>query len=158
MLIFSLKISKKKIFVFLILISIILVISIKLLLKGFLLSQTCIEPECSCKVENKDNMVEFLNRFGWEVTKDPIEISDIMIPEVFNDTYENYNKIQKEQGLDLKKYQGKEGKRYSFEVVNYENKLNGVRANLIVLENQIIGADISNVELDGFMHGLEKNQ
>ena len=67
--------------------------------------------------ENSDR-ITFLNAFGWEVTEDPVAIEEIVIPEEFNEIYEEYNKLQKSQDLDLTKYQGKTVRRYTYEVLN----------------------------------------
>ncbi|MCC8016625.1 MAG: DUF4830 domain-containing protein, partial [Clostridiales bacterium] len=43
---------------------------------------------------------------GWEFKTDYTEKS-ITIPQEFNDAYNDYNEIQKNQGFDLEKYKGK---------------------------------------------------
>lgn len=110
----------------------------------------------STKAKSNADRVEFLFQFGWEVTNEPLEVCEVVIPSKFNQTYENYNNIQKEQGLDLSKFSGMSCKRYTYEVLNYENACHGVRANLLVLNDKIIGGDICSIELNGFMHGFVK--
>lgn len=105
--------------------------------------------------DNKQR-VEFLESYGWQINPEPIEICDIKIPTVFNEVYENYNQIQKEQGLDLKKYMGKACKRFSYDVTNYPGDTGEVRANILVIEDKLVAGDISSIELNGFMHGFEK--
>lgn len=63
-----------------------------------------------------------LQQFGWEVKETPMEQVDVLLPSSFNDTYEKYNQIQKEQGLDLLKYAGATCQRYTYEVTNYPGK------------------------------------
>ena len=106
-----------------------------------------------------EERVNFISQFGWEIDTDPIEVEEVIIPTEFTDVYENYNKIQKEQNLDLEKYKGMRVKRWTYAVKNYpgyENKNDVVRADLLVYEGRVIGGDICSVELDGFMHGFEK--
>lgn len=106
-----------------------------------------------------EERVNFISQFGWEIDTDPIEVEEVIIPTEFTDVYENYNKIQKEQKLDLEKYKGMRVKRWTYAVKNYpgyENKDDVVRADLLVYEGRVIGGDICSVELDGFMHGFEK--
>lgn len=98
--------------------------------------------------------VAFLHQFGWEVKETPMEQVDVLLPSSFNDTYEKYNQIQKEQGLDLLKYAGTTCQRYTYEVTNYPGKDSGVVANLLVLDGRVIGGDICSVELNGFIHGF----
>ena len=50
---------------------------------------------------------DFLKSMGWSVSEKYTECKVVTIPEEFNDVYEEYNKLQKEQGLDLEKYKGK---------------------------------------------------
>lgn len=109
------------------------------------------------QVSAKDNpaRLAFLSQFGWTANEEPVEICEIIIPAEFNDTYEKYNAIQKAQGLDLSKYRGKTCKRWTYEITNYPKKDVGtVRANLLVLDNKVIGGDISTAALNGFMHGF----
>ncbi len=106
-----------------------------------------------------EERVNFISQFGWEIDTGPIEVEEVIIPTEFTDVYENYNKIQKEQNLDLEKYKGMRVKRWTYAVKNYpgyENKNDVVRADLLVYEGRVIGGDICSVELDGFMHGFEK--
>ncbi|MBR1779459.1 MAG: DUF4830 domain-containing protein [Clostridia bacterium] len=105
-------------------------------------------------VKSNEDRVKFLSAFGWEVNPEPLEIVDVTIPEVFNDTYENYNTIQKNQGLDLSKYKGKKCTRFTYQILNHKDSPRGTRANILVIKNTIIGGDICSVELDGFMHGF----
>lgn len=100
--------------------------------------------------------LSFFSQFGWEVKEEPLEICEIILPAEFNDTYQKYNDIQKQQGLDLGRYAGKSCKRWTYEVTNYPNKPQGVRANLLILDGKVIGGDICSTELDGFMHGFVK--
>lgn len=102
-----------------------------------------------------DDKIAFLSKFGWEVDPNPIEIFELIIPFEFNDTYTNYNDMQKQQGFDLSKYKGKCCKRFVYSIKNYPNS-NKVRANILTFDGKIIGGDISSVEINGFMHGFSK--
>ena len=54
----------------------------------------------SLKAETNDERIGFLQQFGWTVNAEPIEISEVTIPRTFNEVYEKYNEIQKQQGMD----------------------------------------------------------
>jgi len=41
----------------------------------------------------------FCHNIGWEFDKDPTEVSEVIIPAEFDQTYEKYNKIQKNKDL-----------------------------------------------------------
>lgn len=105
-------------------------------------------------VENNNSRIDFLGQFNIKVKPEPIETTTIKIPIQFNKVYENYNKIQKENGLDLAKYKGKTCTKYTYSVLNYKDKPDDVRANIFVFENKVIAGDICSLEIDGFMHGF----
>lgn len=105
-------------------------------------------------IYSNDDLIIFLNSFGWEVEPQPIEIVEIIIPLEFGEVYTNYNAIQKSQGLDLSKYKGQNCKRYSYYVLNYPSEFSDVRANILVYNDEIIGGDISLIRIDGFMHNF----
>jgi len=98
--------------------------------------------------------VAFLNSLGWQVDNDPVEVAEVIIPQTFNAVYKNYNAIQKTQGFDLLKYRSVRAKRWTYNVTNYPGVTEGVRANLLVYNNKLIGGDVSSVSINGFMQGL----
>lgn len=106
--------------------------------------------------DEEGEIVAFLNSIGYEVSERPIEREEIRIPKPLDLVFENYNKIQKSSGFDLKPYEGREGIRYTYEVKNYPVDIDGVRANVLVIGGEIVGGDICTVRLDGFMHGLRE--
>ncbi len=110
----------------------------------------------SLQAEDNLSQVEFLEQFGWVVNEEPSERGEIVIPQEFNETYQNYNEMQINQGLDLSDYQGKTCMHISFQVLNYPNYQDEVYANLLIFEGNVIGGDIACKTLNGFMHGFEK--
>ena len=109
-------------------------------------------------IKNDTDRVTFLKQFGWEVDLEPIECQEIIIPSVFNKVYEQYNTIQKAQGLDLSKFAGKRAKRWTYRIKNYPDSTDQIRANVIVYNNKVIAGDVSNVRLNGFMTGFKADQ
>lgn len=109
--------------------------------------------------QSNSQRIAFLKSFGWEVSSEPLEIVEIVIPSEFSDVYEGYNDIQKLQGYDLYKYRAKRAKRYTYEVLNYpssdETMLPNIRANIVIYDGKIIGGDVCSTELSGFMHGFK---
>ena len=57
---------------------------------------------------------KFIRSFGWEVAEEPLTVMEVKIPEEFDSVYEEYNNLQKTQGMDLTKYQGKRCKKSIF--------------------------------------------
>lgn len=114
----------------------------------------------SVAAASNSQRVAFLTQYGWTVTEEPVEVREIVIPETFGDVYNNYNKIQLEQGFDLTAYQGKSVKRYTYMVTNYPGyeEKECILANLLVDGDNVIGGDICSTELDGFMHTFKSKQ
>jgi len=108
------------------------------------------------KGETNEERVAYLKTFGWQVSADPVEVVNITIPEEFDATYNEYNALQQTQGFDLSGYKGDSGTRYTYTVSNYPNKTSAqVLANIIVIDEQIVAADVSSVSSGGFMHSLQ---
>ncbi len=97
----------------------------------------------------------FLRSFGWEVEEIPVSTDEVKIPEKFDEVMENYNAIQLEQGFDLSGYCGKKVKKYTYIIHNYPNEPEGIRANIFVYKDRIIGGDICSIAADGFIQGFE---
>lgn len=116
------------------------------------------EPTVNIRASTAEERIAYLSQFGWSVETDPVEVSEVIIPEPFDETYTNYNELQKQQGFDLSLYAAKRVKRWTYRVTNYpgyEGK-DCIQATLLVYDGQVIGGDVCSVELDGFMHGFVK--
>ena len=62
---------------------------------------TCDELGCySLKCDKDDEQCAFLEQFGLSAEK-ITDSCEVTVPTDFNDTYEEYNELQKEIGLDL---------------------------------------------------------
>lgn len=110
------------------------------------------------KAATEEERLSFLSQFGWEVDEEPAEVKEVVIPTEFDDVYNQYNVIQKEQNLDLEKFKGARVKCWSYNVRNYpgyETKGGVIRATLLVFDGVVIGGDISSTELSGFMHTFD---
>ena len=108
------------------------------------------------KGETNEERIEYLETFGWEVSTTPVEVVSIVIPEKFDQTYTEYNALQISQGFDLNNYKGDAGTRYTYSISNYPSNTGAeVLANVIVIDNKIVAADVSSVSAGGFMHTLQ---
>ena len=120
--------------------------------------ETAKEPTVNIRASTAEERVAYLSHFGWSVEADPVEVTEVIIPETFDETYTNYNELQKKQGFDLSLYAAKRVKRWTYRVTNYpgyEDK-SCIQATLLVYDGQVIGGDVCSVELEGFMHGFVK--
>ena len=98
---------------------------------------------------------EFLKSLGWQISEEPIDVREVLIPLEWNEVFEEYNSIQKQQGFDLGKFRGKNATVYTYEVYNYDGKPENMVANLMIdEEGKLIGGDVSCTELGGFIQGL----
>jgi len=105
-------------------------------------------------VKDADGGINFLKQYGWVVDEEPIEECEITIPKEFDKVLSTYNEIQKQQGLDLTKYQRKSTKRYTYKVTNYPNYEGTVYANIITYRGKVIAGDICSADSRGFIHTL----
>lgn len=103
---------------------------------------TCDELGCySLKCDKDDELCTFLEQFGLL----PIKIADnceVVIPTEFNQTYEKYNELQKEIGLDLEKFKGKSVQKVTYELKNSKTKY----AVLLIYKGKVIGGHLTNGE------------
>ena len=100
-----------------------------------------------------EEQVEFLKDLGYEVNPAPVFTGEVTIPEEFDSVYEEYNRIQRSQGLDLEKYKGKKVYRYSYLLVGKENP---AYATLLIYKDKIIGGDITTLGENGTVTGVQK--
>ena len=105
-------------------------------------------------VKTNEQRAAFIASFGWEVTEEPVEVMEVVIPKEFDSVYEEYNSMQKTQGYDLKKHAGKRAIRYTYVITNYPDQPEDVRINLLVRDNKLIGGDVCSLLTDGFIHGF----
>ena len=90
---------------------------------------------------------------GYEdVSEKPYEVMEFTIPSEFNNVWNNYNNLLRENGYDLAAFKGKRCKRYTYLIPSED-----ARANIIVCDGEIIGGDISSITLDGIMVPIKSN-
>ena len=96
----------------------------------------------------------YLESFGWSVDKE-FETKELTIPESWNQVYNDYNEVQLNQGFDLRDYKGKTVTLYTYTITNYENLSEGVVADMLVCDGNLIGGDICNTSAEnGFLVGF----
>lgn len=107
-----------------------------------------------------EERLSYIESFGWDAGIIHTEAHEVRIPSTFDEAYEQYNALQKEQGFDLRKYRACSVKKYTYNITNYEGADPAVPivANLLVLDGEIIGADISSAEANGFVTVLANNE
>ncbi len=105
-------------------------------------------------VKTNEDRVAYLAEFGWAVQEKPVSTEELQVPDTFDGAYDDFVALQCEQGFDPTRYAGKRVKRYSYLITNYPTGEEGVMADLYICKNTVIGGEVLNPKLDGFLHGL----
>ncbi len=91
----------------------------------------------------------YIKGLNINVDEEGATLKETVIPQVFNDVYSEYNRLQLKAGFDLSRYKGEMVTIYTYPVIGKEQNLN-----LIVLKGEIIGGDICDIAADGEMISL----
>lgn len=105
-------------------------------------------------VRTNDERVSYLAQQGWDVVTSPVQERQVRIPTEFGEVFERYNSLQVSQGFDLTDYAGKTVTQYVYQVENFPNATDPVYATILVHNEKIIGADITDTSAGGIMQGL----
>ena len=104
-------------------------------------------------IRTNDDRVAYLGGLGWQVSSQPIATEELLIPEVFDESYDGYLQLQADQGFDLSQYCGKRVKRYTYQLTNYPTQGEPVQIALLVYKNRVVGGQIQSSS-GSFLHGL----
>ena len=108
------------------------------------------------KIKSNEDRINFIKQFGWEVEAQPIKEQEVTIPKEFDKIFAAYNEIQRRQGLDLSSFKKKNVMRYTYVVTNYPDYDGEVYVNILVYRNKVIGGDVCSADVNGFIHGFER--
>lgn len=133
-----------------------LVLAIILVLAAFFWSKAQAENKADemFTMATNSERVAFLNEQGWIVHPDPISKEEVTVPSIYEGIYAEYAELQKQQGFDLEKYQGRDVEIIKYQVLNYPDYPENVTATMMICDNRLIGGDISLGTEDGFMEPL----
>ena len=157
MLIWTLKFDRKKA-AFWVIMAALVIIGIILLLgtRSHAAPAASGSAKAASSVKTEKARVAYLSDCGWTVESPALKEETVRIPKEFSPVFEEYNKLQKQQGFDLSKYSGKEVKLYTYKVVG--SKLgDNVLAMLYICNGAVIGGDVHSTALDGFMCSLKQS-
>ena len=152
MFIMTAKLNKKKAVALVLLLGLILVAII--LIAGGVSHAGTAAPSAR-DVNTNEGRIAFLEAYGWQLSPEPLETQQVIIPKEFPEVYQDYNALQLEQGFDLTPYAGTEATRYTYQVLNYPDLPTGIVADILVCDGRVIAGDIQSFALDGFMRGLD---
>ena len=133
--------------------AVILVLMAVLLLIFIVVRNSAKTSRVAVQCDTEASVKEYIESFGYIIGE--LKTDEIIIPDVFNDVYNNYNNIQKSQGFDLSEYRGKTVVRYTYCVYNFSEKSDNVYAEVLVFDGTVIAADFYSTALDGFIIALK---
>ena len=161
MIVFTTKLTKKKIAIGVIVLCIIVCSAVAVFGSGSEAESVAVlengqKSLANTKLRTNEDRVKLLEGYGWETDEEPLETIEVRIPEKFDGVYNEYNEIQKKQGLNLSEYAGERATRYTYRIKNHPSGEAGTIANLVICKNKLIAGDVCSPKLGGFMHGLAK--
>lgn len=106
-------------------------------------------------IRTNDQRVSYLSQYGWDVVVSPVQTRQVMIPTELSEVFERYNALQVSQGFDLTQYTGKTVTQYVYQIENYPNATDPVYATLLIYDEQVIGADVTDTSAGGVVQGLK---
>ena len=104
-------------------------------------------------IRTNDDRLAYLSGLGWEVSLQPIATEELLIPQQFDESYDDYLKLQEDQGFDLTRYCGKRIKRYTYQLINYPGQDEPMQIALLIYKNRVIGGQIQSAS-GSVLHGL----
>ena len=105
------------------------------------------------EISSVEDQIMFLSSLGYQVEPSPVFRNEVVIPEEFDSVYEEYNRLQNSQGLDLEKFKGKTVTRYSYLLVGTEEP---TYATMLFYRDKLIGGDITTMGENGKVMRWEK--
>lgn len=154
MVVMTAKVSKAKLIAVVFILAAIVCVAVLLLRGGNDGAETAENAPANSDVTTNERRVAYLAAYGWDVSADPVETQEVMIPEEMNEVYEKYNELQRSQGFDLTRFAGKQVKRYVYQITNYGGTADPVYATLLIYKGSVIGGDITSTAGEGLMHGF----
>lgn len=148
MFIFTTRFSMKRLFLLMLPVLIVAVV----LLCFFYAPPT--EDENVVILKNNEERIAYLQSLGWEITPEPLETLQLLLPETLTENYLAYNQIQLAQGLNLEPSCGKQLTRYTYAITNYPDHPRNVQLNLYICDNKLAAGDIIATGTNGFQCGL----
>lgn len=104
-------------------------------------------------------VIDYLSSYGWEINPDYITESIIILPDKSLPSMKEFYELQHKQGFATENYIGKEIKRFDAEIINYpDENADGIFASVFIYGDKVIAAEIHSVSINGFMHGVDRNE
>ena len=115
-------------------------------------------PGTEYDLDTPEGREAYLNSLGWEIDRESESFRTVIVPDKLEGIMAQYNRMQQAQGYDLSLHLGESCSQYSYELTNYTEADGGVIVTLYIQDGELIAADIHTTAVNGFMHGLKKNE
>lgn len=115
-------------------------------------------PGIEYDLNTADGREAYLNSLGWEIKRESESFKTVIVPDKLDGIMAQYNRMQQAQGYDLSLHLGESCSQYSYELTNYTDSDGTVIVTLYIQDGALIAADIHTTAVNGFMHGLKKNE
>ena len=106
------------------------------------------------KCETDADRVQWLTDMGWEAEPVPITTVEVIIPDEFDELYDQYAIMQRGTGFRLDKHKGKTAMKYSYIINNYGDGEEKAVASILQRGKTIVAAELSSAKLGGFLKPL----
>ena len=126
---------------------------IMMLLSGKQTTAVIDSKEYSVVVTSDEQAQEFVEQF-FEV-EELYSLQEAYVPEKFNDTYEDYNELQKLQGLDLSEHKSEKCKLYIYKLSDFKIDGKVSYMSILVCDDRVIGGHISTMIKDDVMYTFD---
>ena len=124
----------------------------------FIMARGIFLPGVEYDMSTADGREAYLNSLGWEIKRESESFRTVVVPDKLDGIMAQYNRMQQAQGYDLSLHLGESCSQYSYELTNYTDSEGTVIVTLYVQDRKLIAADIHTSAVNGFMHGLKKNE
>ena len=128
------------------------IIFLLIMLRGIFL------PGTEYNLDTREGRQSYLKSMGWEIDLETESFRTVIVPDELDGIMAQYNRMQQNQGYDLSLHLGESCSQYSYELTNYTEFDGIVLVTLYIQNGEIIAADIHSSAVNGFMHGLKKNE
>ncbi len=104
------------------------------------------------KIDGSTNQkrVSYIKSLGFQVDDGNVTSKEIVIPQTFDEVYKEYNILQKKAGFDLSQFKNRTAALYTYPVSDGKKEIH-----LIIYNNEIIGGDIADINVNGSMKPLK---
>ena len=110
-------------------------------------------PHSTVRGDTEEQRVDYLASLGYTADPASVEVREMTLPDVFDAVMQGYNQLQQTAGMDLSPYRNRIVKRYTYAVTGHPDTDTAV-ATLLVCGGKVIGGDVADAKVGGFIQGL----